>query len=152
MQKVAGERYVYQFICDPEALFSMAFPDNQHPILKSELSELTHKYCCEEPLLPCDEDRVREQIVAVKKQPHANSSVMYCNVPGSGSCAGGLYDMTGGPVLWGGDVPHHTHMLVGSQQGMHPTAMPNSHNAAMFLHEHPGACGPLACGEPPSVY
>nr|XP_032528352.1 ETS translocation variant 5-like [Danaus plexippus plexippus] len=24
MQKVAGERYVYKFVCDPEALFSMA--------------------------------------------------------------------------------------------------------------------------------
>ncbi|XP_070693759.1 ETS translocation variant 5a [Pempheris klunzingeri] len=34
MQKVAGERYVYKFVCDPEALFSMAFPDNQRPNLK----------------------------------------------------------------------------------------------------------------------
>ncbi|XP_023806481.1 ETS translocation variant 5 isoform X5 [Oryzias latipes] len=34
MQKVAGERYVYKFVCDPEALFSMAFPDNQRPSLK----------------------------------------------------------------------------------------------------------------------
>ncbi|XP_062302294.1 ETS translocation variant 5-like isoform X3 [Osmerus eperlanus] len=34
--KVAGERYVYKFVCDPEALFSMAFPDNQRPSLKSE--------------------------------------------------------------------------------------------------------------------
>ncbi|CAH2218117.1 jg14895 [Pararge aegeria aegeria] len=24
MQKVAGERYVYKFVCDPEALFSMS--------------------------------------------------------------------------------------------------------------------------------
>ncbi|XP_005994347.1 ETS translocation variant 5 [Latimeria chalumnae] len=36
MQKVAGERYVYKFVCDPEALFSMAFPDNQRPFLKCE--------------------------------------------------------------------------------------------------------------------
>uniref|UniRef100_A0A8C6U0B5 ETS variant transcription factor 1 n=1 Tax=Neogobius melanostomus TaxID=47308 RepID=A0A8C6U0B5_9GOBI len=36
MQKVAGERYVYKFVCDPEALFSMAFPDNQRPILKTD--------------------------------------------------------------------------------------------------------------------
>ncbi|KAL5009607.1 hypothetical protein ScPMuIL_011912 [Solemya velum] len=36
MQKVAGERYVYKFVCDPEALFSMAFPDNHRPILKTE--------------------------------------------------------------------------------------------------------------------
>ncbi|XP_028663361.1 ETS translocation variant 5a [Erpetoichthys calabaricus] len=36
MQKVAGERYVYKFVCDPEALFSMAFPDNQRPCLKPD--------------------------------------------------------------------------------------------------------------------
>ncbi|XP_075436437.1 ETS translocation variant 4 isoform X3 [Ascaphus truei] len=36
MQKVAGERYVYKFVCEPEALFSLAFPDNQRPALKSE--------------------------------------------------------------------------------------------------------------------
>ena len=37
MQKVAGERYVYKFVCDPEALFTMAFPDNTRPLLKSEI-------------------------------------------------------------------------------------------------------------------
>ncbi|XP_074653578.1 ETS translocation variant 1-like [Tubulanus polymorphus] len=37
MQKVAGERYVYKFVCDPEALFNMAFPDNHRPVLKMEL-------------------------------------------------------------------------------------------------------------------
>ncbi|NXJ71255.1 ETV5 protein, partial [Rostratula benghalensis] len=36
MQKVAGERYVYKFVCDPDALFSMAYPDNQRPFLKME--------------------------------------------------------------------------------------------------------------------
>ncbi|CAG06603.1 unnamed protein product, partial [Tetraodon nigroviridis] len=36
MQKVAGERYVYKFVCNLEALFSMAFPDNQRPSLKSD--------------------------------------------------------------------------------------------------------------------
>lgn len=34
--QVAGERYVYKFVCEPEALFSLAFPDNQRPALKSE--------------------------------------------------------------------------------------------------------------------
>uniref|UniRef100_A0A671K237 ETS translocation variant 5-like n=1 Tax=Sinocyclocheilus anshuiensis TaxID=1608454 RepID=A0A671K237_9TELE len=41
MQKVAGERYVYKFVCDPEALFSMAFPDNQRPNLKADPDGLT---------------------------------------------------------------------------------------------------------------
>ncbi|XP_033124182.1 ETS translocation variant 1-like [Anneissia japonica] len=48
MQKVAGERYVYKFVCDPEALFIMAFPDgvrhytrhnslvSQPPMIKEE--------------------------------------------------------------------------------------------------------------------
>ncbi|KAI8431622.1 hypothetical protein MSG28_016101 [Choristoneura fumiferana] len=31
MQKVAGERYVYKFVCDPEALFSMAAPRARSP-------------------------------------------------------------------------------------------------------------------------
>ncbi|XP_067843946.1 ETS translocation variant 5-like [Heptranchias perlo] len=43
MQKVAGERYVYKFVCDPEALFSMAFPDNQRPFLKTEIDCLINK-------------------------------------------------------------------------------------------------------------
>ncbi|NXI40868.1 ETV5 protein, partial [Galbula dea] len=33
---VAGERYVYKFVCDPDALFSMAYPENQRPFLKTE--------------------------------------------------------------------------------------------------------------------
>ncbi|XP_025083105.1 ETS translocation variant 1-like isoform X3 [Pomacea canaliculata] len=37
MQKVAGERYVYKFVCDPEALFSMAMPDSHRPFLKTDM-------------------------------------------------------------------------------------------------------------------
>lgn len=33
---MAGERYVYKFVCNPDALFSMAFPDNQRPSLKAD--------------------------------------------------------------------------------------------------------------------
>lgn len=38
--QVAGERYVYKFVCNLEALFSMAFPDNQRPSLKSDLDAI----------------------------------------------------------------------------------------------------------------
>lgn len=27
---------MYKFVCEPEALFSLAFPDNQRPTLKAE--------------------------------------------------------------------------------------------------------------------
>lgn len=37
---MAGERYVYKFVCDPEALFSMVFPDNQRPNLKVDRDSL----------------------------------------------------------------------------------------------------------------
>ncbi|KAM8871989.1 ETS translocation variant 1-like isoform 2-T2 [Synchiropus picturatus] len=36
MQKVAGERYVYKFVCSPEALFSLAFPENLRLSLKPD--------------------------------------------------------------------------------------------------------------------
>lgn len=38
--QVAGERYVYKFVCNLEALFSMAFPDNQRPSLKSDVDAI----------------------------------------------------------------------------------------------------------------
>jgi len=43
MQKVAGERYVYRFACDPDALFTMAFPDNRIPVLKSDQANPGYK-------------------------------------------------------------------------------------------------------------
>ncbi|NXC31320.1 ETV4 protein, partial [Campylorhamphus procurvoides] len=48
MQKVAGERYVYKFVCEPEALFSLAFPNNQRPALKAELE----RHISEEDTVP----------------------------------------------------------------------------------------------------
>ncbi|TKS89431.1 ETS translocation variant 4 [Collichthys lucidus] len=60
MQKVAGERYVYKFVCEPEALISLAFPDNQRPSLKAEFE----RYVNEEdtvPLSHLDEAYTAEQ-------------------------------------------------------------------------------------------
>ncbi|MGH0158895.1 UNVERIFIED_CONTAM: hypothetical protein FKN15_036449 [Acipenser sinensis] len=49
MQKVAGDRYVYKFVCEPEALISLAFPDSQSPNLKSEFD----RHVIEEDTDPC---------------------------------------------------------------------------------------------------
>lgn len=35
--QVAGERYVYKFVCEPEALFSLAFPEQQRALPRAEL-------------------------------------------------------------------------------------------------------------------
>ncbi|XP_038846268.1 ETS translocation variant 4-like isoform X1 [Salvelinus namaycush] len=48
MQKVAGERYVYKFVCEPEALISLAFPDSHRPGLKAEFE----RYVNEEDTVP----------------------------------------------------------------------------------------------------
>lgn len=45
---MAGERYVYKFVCEPEALISLAFPDNQRPSLKAEFE----RYVNEEDTVP----------------------------------------------------------------------------------------------------
>lgn len=37
MQKVAGERYVYKFVCDPEALFNMAYGSGASSGVSGEL-------------------------------------------------------------------------------------------------------------------
>ncbi|XP_061083205.1 ETS translocation variant 5-like [Conger conger] len=36
MQKVAGERYVYKFVCEPEAVISMTLTDSQKPSMKPD--------------------------------------------------------------------------------------------------------------------
>ncbi|KAJ8350209.1 hypothetical protein SKAU_G00253390 [Synaphobranchus kaupii] len=36
MQKVAGERYVYKFVCEPEAVISMTLTDSQKPSVKPD--------------------------------------------------------------------------------------------------------------------
>lgn len=46
--QVAGERYVYKFVCEPEALISLAFPDNQRPNVKAEIE----RYVNEEDTVP----------------------------------------------------------------------------------------------------
>ncbi|PBC34888.1 ETS translocation variant [Apis cerana cerana] len=44
MQKVAGERYVYKFVCDPEALFNMAYGSAGSSGLPSEVQNVLAMY------------------------------------------------------------------------------------------------------------
>lgn len=66
MQKVAGERYVYKFVCEPEALISLAFPDNQRPSLKSEFE----RYVNEEDTVPLS--HLDESVSYPPDQPNQN--------------------------------------------------------------------------------
>ncbi len=54
--QVAGERYVYKFVCNPDALFSMAFPDNQRPSLKADPDAILPPSEEEGPPLPSYEE------------------------------------------------------------------------------------------------
>ncbi|CAH1986379.1 unnamed protein product [Acanthoscelides obtectus] len=44
MQKVAGERYVYKFVCDPEALFNMAYGAATHHQPTHPASDVPHHH------------------------------------------------------------------------------------------------------------
>ncbi|TFJ95703.1 ribulose-phosphate 3-epimerase [Platysternon megacephalum] len=71
--QVAGERYVYKFVCEPEALFSLAFPDNQRPTLKAEFD----RQISEEdtvPLSHLDENTAYIQdLGSLPSQPYSKS-------------------------------------------------------------------------------
>ncbi|XP_071788836.1 ETS translocation variant 1-like [Asterias amurensis] len=58
MQKVAGERYVYKFVCDPEALFMMAFPDGIRTPLRTAVQTATP-----------DHSVPASQVVKIKEEP-----------------------------------------------------------------------------------
>ena len=60
MQKVAGERYVYRFVCNPEALFNLAFPDGMRPLLKPQ--------CCQPQKV------TNEQMLAGSREFNSSSS------------------------------------------------------------------------------
>lgn len=42
MQKVAGERYVYKFVCDPEALFNMAYSSGANSGVPGDSTQSGH--------------------------------------------------------------------------------------------------------------
>ena len=44
MQKVAGERYVYKFVCDPEALFNMAYGPGNSTITSEMQNSITKSH------------------------------------------------------------------------------------------------------------
>ncbi|XP_065157355.1 ETS translocation variant 1-like [Atheta coriaria] len=44
MQKVAGERYVYKFVCDPDALFNMAYGTHHSDVSTSRVHHSTHHH------------------------------------------------------------------------------------------------------------
>lgn len=98
MQKVAGERYVYKFVCEPEVLFAMAFPDSHRPVLKSDAAPAQTKsdavgsyYGCGMDL-PC--------VGMLKDQPlmltAAGSAIEQCGSNGGNTAPPGYY----------GDVHH----------------------------------------------
>ncbi|CAH0559476.1 unnamed protein product [Brassicogethes aeneus] len=43
MQKVAGERYVYKFVCDPEALFNMAYGNSVENQIANRMDPYNNK-------------------------------------------------------------------------------------------------------------
>ena len=76
--QVAGERYVYKFVCDPEALFSMAFPDNQRPVLKTDVERQINEEDTV-PLSHFDESMAYiQEGTYCSSRPHNEGYVYWC--------------------------------------------------------------------------
>lgn len=93
MQKVAGERYVYKFVCEPEVLFAMAFPDSHRPVLKSDAPTQTKSdavgsyYGCGMDL-PCVGMLKDQQLMLTA----AGSAIEQCGSSSGNTAPPGYYD------------------------------------------------------------
>lgn len=70
MQKVAGERYVYRFVCNPGALFNLAFPDGMRPLLKPQ--------CCQP-------QKITNEQMLVSSRDYQNNSTSSSSISSSTS-------------------------------------------------------------------
>ena len=140
MQKVAGERYVYKFVCDPEALFTMAFPDNQRPVLKTEPGPAKPDFATYQ----VDQATLMRGAPPNGEQPLALTTTSnHCASPHSNGMHGNLSPHGAHPPTPPTPGPHHLnpgatanmelHLQNHGQHGM----VPVSHHAHLsMLHPH----------------
>ncbi len=160
MQKVAGERYVYKFVCDPEALFSMAFPDNHRPVLKTELMRTDYfksPSCQQSGSLPGDQMQPLA-LTNHNQHHHDNSPSIHGNSPGMHCGSPNVHGNspighTGGIHGSSNISANHNHSP-GSLSG--PVGGPGlgspEYPAIQCQYPHPQSSPPVAHMHPPSYH
>ncbi|XP_012345056.1 ETS-like protein pointed [Apis florea] len=123
MQKVAGERYVYKFVCDPEALFNMAYGSAGSSGLPG--SEV--------------QNGVRSQSISGKiSSSNDVSDLSKHPTAGYGDAVLAMYSNTA--AVYGPSSLHHLHQYLGGNEGFKaPSNRYHSHYSHEYnsTHHHP---------------
>ncbi|XP_044581162.1 uncharacterized protein LOC123262799 isoform X1 [Cotesia glomerata] len=125
MQKVAGERYVYKFVCDPEALFNMAYGVGvSNPTAESSGTV------------------ARTSINKIEATTNISDSTKHPS-EGYGDAVLAMYSNT---TMYGQSSLHHLHQYLGTNDGFktpparyhthHHTHQYNSHLHHHYHHHH----------------
>ncbi|XP_076229142.1 ets96B isoform X2 [Nomia melanderi] len=126
MQKVAGERYVYKFVCDPEALFNMAYGTGGSSSLPSEV-----------------QNGVRSQSISSKiSTTNDVSELGKHSANGYGDAVLAMYSNTA--AVYGSSSLHHLHQYLGGNDGF---KTPSNRYHPHYSHEYNSAHH-----HPPSSY
>ncbi|KAF3421740.1 hypothetical protein E2986_01767 [Frieseomelitta varia] len=126
MQKVAGERYVYKFVCDPEALFNMAYGSAGSSGLASEV-----------------QNSVRSQSISGKISS-SNDVPELAKHPSSGYGDAVLAMYSNTAAVYGPSSLHHLHQYLGGNDGF---KTPSNRYHPHYTHEYNGSHH-----HPPSSY
>ncbi|XP_043265895.1 ETS translocation variant 1-like [Colletes gigas] len=117
MQKVAGERYVYKFVCDPEALFNMAYGTGGSSNLPGEAR-----------------NGVRSQSISGKiSTTNDVSDLREHPATGYGDAVLAMYSNSA--AVYGSSSLHHLHQYLGGNEGF--KTPPNRYHPH-YSHEYNG--------------
>ncbi|KYN18726.1 ETS translocation variant 5, partial [Trachymyrmex cornetzi] len=120
MQKVAGERYVYKFVCDPEALFNMAYGTGASSGISGEVpSSMVRSHA-----VP-GKGAGGNEVPDLMKHPAAGYSdavfAMYSNTA----------------AVYGSSSLHHLHQYLGGNEGFKtPSSRYHSHYPHQYGSNH----------------
>ncbi|KAK0163300.1 hypothetical protein PV327_006997 [Microctonus hyperodae] len=127
MQKVAGERYVYKFVCDPEALFNMAYGNGASSISGESASNIVRNHSVVSKTLSNSND-VNEQTMTTS---------------GYGDAVLAMYSNSA--TVYGTSSMHHLHQYLGTNDGFktptgrHHAHQYNNHHHHHYHHHHSGS-------------
>ncbi|XP_015590373.2 ETS translocation variant 1 [Cephus cinctus] len=122
MQKVAGERYVYKFVCDPEALFNMAYGAGSSGI-PGEMQNGTAR---------------GHSIIGKTSSGAEASDLGKHTASGYGDAVLAMYSNTA--AVYGPPSLHHLHQYLGGNDGFKtPSSRYHSHYPHQYSNNHPSA-------------
>ncbi|XP_034948779.1 ETS translocation variant 1-like [Chelonus insularis] len=120
MQKVAGERYVYKFVCDPEALFNMAYGVGSSNISTESPSSIG-----------------RSHTVSKSTSNTISDTTPKSSSDGYSDAVLAMYPNT--TTVYGTSSLHHLHQYLGSNEGFKTPPSRYSHHTHQYnnhIHHH----------------